>query len=228
MIVRIEDHVQQALDRLIEQYKEKENLASLVTAFTEQVQILEDDSYEFKDRLNVNAISGKLLDKFGVIVLQKRFGLEDPLYRLILLAKIGINISNGEPERVISTFKIITQADFVHYMNHSYGEISLATDGSFDEEFTNFVFDAMEKTLASGVRIAEFVFHEDSGIFGFTGPTGGQVIEGFGTVADLSLGGTFAWLRRFTPTFAFEGEDSSTSGFGSLEDPIVGGGFASL
>ena len=164
----------------------------------------------------------------GVIVVQKRFGLQDPLYRLILLAKIGINISNGEPERIISTFKIITQADFVHYMNHNFGEISLATDGTFDEEFTNFVFDSMEKTLASGVRIAEFVFHEEDLPFGFDGPTGGQNIGGFGTVADGAIGGTFAWMRRFTPTFSFQGDDLSTAGFGSLEDPIVGGGFASL
>lgn len=228
MIVRIETHVIDAIARLIQQYKDAENLQDIIAALVQQLQLLEDAAYPFRNRLDPNEIEGELLDRFGTIVVQERLGLNDDFYRLLLLAKIGINVSNGEPERVISTFKILTQAQFVHYLNLTGGEIELATDGELDDAFINFVFEQMQKTVAAGVRIDEFIFHDADEPFAFAGPNVSAPCAGFGTVSDASIGGEFATLRRFTPTFAFDGDDSSSAGFGSLEDPIVGGGFVTV
>lgn len=228
MIIRIDSHVVDAINRLIEQYRESEDLHKIIEAFVQQIQFLEDAAYEFRNRLDPNELEGELLDRFGVIVDQDRLGLEDDFYRLLLLAKIGINVSEGEAERIITVFKLLTRATHVHYMNLGGGEIELATDGTLDESFINFVFDLMQRTVAAGVRIDEFIFHDADAPFSFDGPNVSVPSAGFGTVADANIGGKFAYLRRFIPTFAFDGDDISSSGFGSTQDVIVGGGFVTL
>jgi len=228
MIIRIDSHVLDAIDRLIEQYRESEDLHKIIEAFVQQIQFLEDAAFDFKDRLDPNEIEGKLLDRFGTIVVQDRLGLEDDFYRLLLLAKIGTNVSEGESERIITVFKLLTRGTHVQLMNLGGGEISISTDGTLDEKFINFVFAQMEKTVAAAVRINEFVFHDADAPFSFDGPNVSVPSAGFGTVADANVGGKFAYLRRFFTTFAFDGDDISSSGFGSIQDPIVGGGFVTL
>ena len=47
-------------------------------------------------RLGIYEASGFQLDQIGTIVGQERLGFDDDFYRILLLARIGANISNGE------------------------------------------------------------------------------------------------------------------------------------
>lgn len=221
----ITTHDDDAVDRLIEQYKRKPNIENLIRAFVAEIQSEENALFPLATRLDVNAISGNLLDLFGTIVVQSRLGLNDAFYRLLLLAKIGVNVSNGEPERVISTFQIITNANLVQYTNLLNGEISLSTDGTIEDDFINFVFRNMQRTVAGGVRIDFITLFAPGDAFAFAGddPTG----KGFGDETDLAAGGKFASALTFNKPFAFDGTSEDAGGFGTFEDPLVGGVFVS-
>jgi len=193
MIELISDHVEESLNRLIEQYKGKTTLENLLTALVAQLQDTENAAFPMSERLDVFEMEGRQLDLFGKIVVQGRLGLQDQLYRLFLLAKIGVNISNGDPERLIATFRILTQGDFVHLMVIGPGVISLSTDGTYSEEFADFIFQQMERTAAGGVRILDLVY-APSLPFAFDGPNLTAPSAGFGTLADVNIGGGFAQL----------------------------------
>lgn len=224
----ITNHVEAALNRLIEQYKESQSIKDLFEALVQEFQNLEDAGIPLCDRLDVNAISGENLDKFGEIVDIGRNGLDDQAYRLFLLGKIGVNVSEGEPERIISTWKILTAAAFVHYMNLNSASIELATDGEIPAGLENLAYNLITQTVAAGVRIDGLIFSDPDCIFAFAGPNTAQVTQGFGTLADPLVGGCFSWLVRPTPDFAFDGDNSDLQGFGTVQDPIVGGIFNTL
>lgn len=228
MATLINNHVQAALDRLITQYKNKPNFIAIITAFVTQHQILEDATFELYGRLDILNSEGAQLDGIGEIVGQDRLGFDDARYRILLLAKIGQNVSNGDPERIISIFKLLTGASFVHYLNLRDGEIELATDGSIDETIINFVFDQVQKSVAAGVRIDEFIFFDEEEPFAFDGPNTAAPALGFSSTADVTAGGKFAYLFRKIPPFSFDGNNIDDGGFGTIYDPMAGGGFQTL
>jgi hypothetical protein len=113
------------------------NFAKEVRAFAGMVQELEDAIYDvyfyrgiaaaliygaangFGDSATVNPI----LDGIGSIVGQPRYGLPDETswtniyYAAMLWAKIAMNASQGEPERIIAAAIAITGASKVDYVN---------------------------------------------------------------------------------------------------------------
>lgn len=225
MATQITTHVSDALDRLITQYRNKPRLMAIISAFVAQHQMLEDAIFQLYGRLDIQNSIGAQLDGIGDIVGQDRLGFDDARYRILLLAKIGQNVSNGDPERIISIFKLLTNADLVHYINLKNGEIELATDGSVDETIINFVFDQLQRSVAGGVRLNEIIFFDGDEPFAFAGVTDAR---GFGDMNDLSVGGKLASLFRKLPAFSFAGNNIDDAGFGTLDDPIIGGGLQSL
>ena len=94
MIAQITDHIDAAKRRLLQQYKDSPRLASLIEIlFGQQVQDLEGAAYEFYERLDIDNAEGVQLDRIGSIVGLTRIGWEDDLYRILLKAKIGKNVS---------------------------------------------------------------------------------------------------------------------------------------
>lgn len=225
MATKIETHVSDAVDRLITQYKGKPRFIALISAFVAQHQIIEDKTFEFYQRLDILTAAGAQLDGIGEIVGQTRGGLDDENYRILIFAKIGQNVSNGDPERLITIFKLLTGASFVHYMNLSGGEIQLATDGTLNESVINFVFDQLQRSVAAGVRINEFIFFDKDEPFAFAGVNTSAPARGFGSVGNPTVGGKFAHLFRKNPPFSFAGKRTSDGGFGSRGKPLVGGVF---
>ena len=128
MIEKITDHAEQALNRLLEQYKGKTNLINFIQVYTKQVQDIEDALEPFDLLLDIASQSGQQLDEIGDIVVQPRLGNTDARYRILLYTKIGINTSKGESPKVIEIFKILTEADHVHLINLGFGNIELRND----------------------------------------------------------------------------------------------------
>jgi len=111
--VHIHDHVEQALALLLEQFKDKPNLEALVDALVTQVQDLEDVFHALiYERLPDTAI-GAQLEQIGELVGELRGGLSDEDFRRFIRARIQVNLSCGEPERLIGVLKTLTGADNV-------------------------------------------------------------------------------------------------------------------
>ena len=58
MATKINDHIQQALDRLLEQYRNKPRIEGLISCFTEQIQDLEDVIFDLPEDLTIETAVG--------------------------------------------------------------------------------------------------------------------------------------------------------------------------
>lgn len=102
---QITEHVQEALNNLLAQFKGKPKIAGLITSYVNQIQDLEDVFFQLLiDRWLDNA-EGVQLDGFGSIVGQAREGKNDDDYRLAIKAKIQLNLSEGTTEDIIDILR---------------------------------------------------------------------------------------------------------------------------
>lgn len=223
-ITKITTHVEDAKKRLLEEYKGKVKIEGRLDAVVKQVQELEDIDFDmFTNRLDLNTIVGQQLDNFGTIVDQARQGFDDDRYRILLWVKIGINTSRGNPEKLISIIKLLTDATLAHYQNLNNAEVILAVDGTIDPTLIDFTYNNMQRVFSGGVRLNHIVCFDPVDPFRFAGS---KPTSGFSSLAAPLVGGKFAFIHRRTlPQFKFAG-DSSSGGFGTIQDPLVGGFFA--
>lgn len=230
-LVPIANHSDQAIARLMEQYKEKENIEKLIRIYTDRIQEIEDALQPlYLDRMIDNA-EGVQLDRFGEIVVLDREGRSDEVYRRFLKVKIGINISKGRPEEVISILLQLTEATLVHYQNLGGANVALSVNTDIPADEVNDVYTDMQNVVSAGVRINYISCFDPDEPFSFDGP--GPFGAGFSSLAAPTTGGKFAFIHKNIVPFAFalsttdQGSDNAL-GFGSILDPFAGGTFEGL
>ena len=225
-ITIITDHEKRAFNRFLEQWKNKPNMGKTIRALVGGYDEMETMFFQIRDEtFDIDASIGVQLDVLGIIVGQKRLGFDDDFYRILLRARIGINISEGEPERIISTAKILTGATFLHYMNLRDGEVAIGTDGTIDVVTKDFLLKNLQKVLMGGVRLDYVATYELGEAFAFSGINATATAKGFGDSVDALAGGKFAEINVIKDKFSFDGNATGDGGFGDIADPLVGGVF---
>lgn len=146
-------HVEEGIDRLLEQFKDKPRILAWVTALLGQVQEIEDALYQlYWERLLDNAV-GAQLDGIGQIVVLDRQGFDDEPYRAFLRAKIRVNLSNGKTEELIYILKLILgdDAEPIHLVQmHPASQQVYLTDVQYDAYFIYSKFWAKAKAAGVG------------------------------------------------------------------------------
>jgi len=223
IIAKIENHKEAAIDRLITQYKQADNLIAILNAFNGEIQDLEGATYALFVGRWVDMAQGSVLDDFGTIVGQGRLGFDDAFYRILIYVKMGINISQGETERVIDVYKIITRAGIAQLQEHFPAGMTLLSNGTINPITAAFIYEGLQNVVGAGIRIDRIGEFSDKP-FGFAGaPTA----LGFGTLADPLVGGEFAFFYDTSPRFGFvDPNRNDILGFGTLQDHIYGGKFS--
>lgn len=223
-ITKIDNHVDQGLERRLEQWKDKENLEKIIKSLITGTQDLEETFVDLcTERFGIYDAEGFQLDQIGTIVGQDRLNFDDDFYRILLLARIGANVSNGEPERIIDTIKLLTSADFIHYMNLNNAEIAIGSDGVINPLTVEFLITNLQRVVMGGVRVNYLCIYDPTEAFAMAGNNAKTPGLGFGTVADNSVGGKFGQCYTIKNKFSFSGNNTSDSGFGTIADPLVGG-----
>lgn len=191
-LVKITTHVDDAIERLPEQYRGKPKLEALLRGYAERTQTLEDVMFEvLRSGALVNAY-GAILDQIGDIVDQPRGGRNDAKYKLRIVAKIGQNLSRGTAEDLIQIFKTLMQADRIHYTPSFPAGLNLTAIGVDPVGTTDEVKAAMEFSHAGGVAINLYSV-VDSISFSFQGDPDPNA-QGFGDYNDSSVGGALATI----------------------------------
>jgi len=222
MIELITTHKQEAKERLAQQYKDSTKFISFLDALNDQVQDLEETLHSLIDGRWIDSASGQVLDDFGTIVGQERLGFDDTFYRVLLLVKIGQNISEGDPERVIDIYKIITRATQCYLDEYFPGGIYLMSNGEINPITAQFIYEKLQDVVAAGVRIDYIGEYDENYPFAFDGfPNAAPFDDG----SDAATAGIFAFTYDTAKPFSFEDGSDSTDGFGTSDDHIVGGRF---
>lgn len=190
----ITTHVQDAIDRLFQQFKGVASIEALVSAFTMDIQVLEDSFDDLVTERFLEVAAGVQLDLLGDIVGQPRGVLDDVAYRLRIKVRIIQNLSEGEPERVIQVYKFLLNATTVFYGEIYPASIYLVGAGSIPAGQEAMVKENIERILPATVTLDFFAHADPERPFKFAGiqPIG----RGFGSIYDPTVGGKFASLYQ--------------------------------
>lgn len=126
----ITDMSDRAKARLVEQFKNKVNIASIVEMFAEEIQELETAANDVVIELTLTNASGVNLDLFGEHLGRRRAGEPDSEYRDILRVQVGINTSDGAEQPLYDVFKILTGSTFSVLTEIFPAELQLFGNGS--------------------------------------------------------------------------------------------------
>lgn len=148
MIPVIKNHEEQALDRLLEQFKDKPNVEALIKGWMKGVQTTETSLFELLNNRSIQTAFGVQLDYIGKIVGAKRGGRSDESYREAILLQILINTSEGTPDDILEILSLITNASIVKSFPHYPVGGSLYTNG-----------DTIPSFLASTITKASPIAH---------------------------------------------------------------------
>jgi hypothetical protein len=129
------NHVSEALDNLVQQFKGSGTLQLFITSWVNEVQELEGVWFDLlNDRWIVTAV-GEQLDGLGSIVGESRQGRSDEVYRVAIQARIAINKGSGTPEEIID------------YMSVTVDQLNQLTDGNMEASGTSAWY-AFQATLS--------------------------------------------------------------------------------
>lgn len=227
MIEKITNYADIAIDRLIHQYKNKPKLEAILKAFASEIQELENTYFDLLEKRSFDTAIGYQLDRIGVILGETRQGLNDDEYRIRLKAKVFKNTSFGEPERIITLFKLLVNPNIIHISDLELSTIIIASDYEFNSVDTLFtIINYMSGALPVTVRIDDIVTFDADAPLSLDGDSLGL---GFGDDLDPLYGGKIAYDYLLdSPKLVF-GNDSGesilayTEGLGIEDDPMYGG-----
>jgi hypothetical protein len=223
----INNHVQLALSKLITQYQNSKNLKALITAFSEQIQIIEDTLGDMNVLRYLPYATGQQLDNIGKIVgLPRPPGLSDAQYTLELYGQIKINTSQGQPEQAIQVFQLFTMVPQVRLFEFFPGDVLIESQYvPPDDTSFNTIMRILGEVLPAGVRPSGLVSYDPTNPFTYAGVM--LPARGYGSVSTPGVGGKYGTLRRpFNGPFGYGVNNTSIKGYGTRKDPIVGGAYA--
>ncbi len=172
MINQITDHAAQAKARLLFQYQGKANIEALLDSLGgQQIQDLENILFDINTRLDIDNSVGVQLNNIGLIVGQPRNGQDDITYRLFLKAKSGVNVSEGDVERVLSVWKIITGGTVIQVIDVYPAGVELSSDVPVPDALASDAFALMQDVVSAGVRVTSSIISPEDA-FGFDGSVG--------------------------------------------------------
>lgn len=142
-------------------------ISNLMNAlFGNQIQDFENSARKLLYNISIDRSVGVQLDNIGTIVNQSRLGYNDEYYRILLKVKIGINVSKGEIERILTLWKLLSGSENFLLKEYFPAKIKLETDEYLGDDVFLFMKTVANQALAGGVGI-DTILVTDPTRFGF-------------------------------------------------------------
>lgn len=218
----ISNHAQQAIARLLNQYRSSTKLQNLLSALIAPLQDIEAALGDMNVSRYLPAAVGAQLDLIGKIVgLERPPGASDAVYIQELYGQIKINTSQGQPEQAIQTYQLFTGAALALLFEFFPGEIQMQSDYTPPDQATvEMLIRILYEVIPAGVRPHGLVAYNPMRKFAYAGSLPSA---GYGTLSDSTKGGVYPHFYRQKQTFRYAGVNPDSGGYGSLIDPLVGG-----
>lgn len=196
-------HKAVAIDLLPGQFETSEDLQALVTALvgeTHGVQELEAVFWELYSLRWLWIATGAQLEGIGDILNEPRVSDDDEEYRDQLYLKILINVSEGEPERLIQAVLQVAGGSHVHLIDKHYATVVL---WAYELTKTQFIYRVPQVSLGGVMTVVTgstsstpFVFGVDRNEDGFGYGSELPYGEGWGEIGagNEGYGGNFSEL----------------------------------
>lgn len=151
-------HVVEALENLIDQFKDKPKIAATLTSWLNQIQELELVLSDLLTETTITTSIGQHLDNIGAIVGEPRSGRDDDQYRIAISARILLNKSSGTIEDVIGVLLAVEGS----------GAITITTTELFPAGFLMEINEPVDPLVTNVERLAAFISSaRPAGVRGF-------------------------------------------------------------
>jgi hypothetical protein len=228
MFIEDDNYLSEGLARLLTQYQNSENIRAVLTVLIAQVQQIELALTQMNTLRYLSGAFGPQLDNIGQIVgIARQPGQSDQSYLMDILGQIKINTSQGQPEQVIQTFILFTNASQVRLFECPPGDVLIESPYN-PPDLPTFVsiISIINEVLPAGCRSIGIVVYDAVDPFTYAEnsmlPTG----TGYGTISNPTTGGKYGTLKRpFNGPFGYAGNNTAVQGYGSIFDPIIGGAY---
>lgn len=190
LVTQISNHVQAALDRLMQQYKGRPRIQALITALVQQIQDFEDAAFPVDEGRQLAHAEGVQLDGIGAIVGLQRNGLSDAAYLLFLYGKIAENTSDTTIQRILTIVALTFNPEEALLYEYFPAAIGIAMSGvTLDPIYYEIAGAIIQGALGAGIGLAYLEIFDTENAF-TVGPssTGG----GFGDALNPAVGGKLA------------------------------------
>ena len=159
--------VNDGLDLLLAQFNDKPNVVETIRSYLDQVNITDQNLFDFVNSFNIDDATGILLDFIGAIVGVPRNGDTDDDYRERIRNGILLNNSDGTPNSLLEALATATNGNTriwehfpVSYIMYTDGENvtpELANSIRQAGPITSELVDILHDTTKMGFRHAEFL-----------------------------------------------------------------------
>lgn len=170
MTIQRINQVDSGIDKLLSQFRGKDNIENTLRSYLEQVQETQGAYEEMLDERDVLTAVGVQLDHIGNLVGEDRKLREDDAYRTAIFIRIAVNTNNGTLPDLHAIIKLLTGAEEVRIAEHFpasvYVYLYKGMDLTTAEELINLV-------LPAGVGLG-YIGYDDN-LYSFTPFS--QVIE---------------------------------------------------
>lgn len=131
MIEKISDYKNFNINPWLIEFFKESNLKDVLEIYDNQFNDLENALYDFFTKLWIEEAEGIQLDILGIHVDFARVGFDDESYRTLLKAKIQLNVSSGQPERLILAMRILFNTENIEYIPAYPAKVIMWSDGTF-------------------------------------------------------------------------------------------------
>lgn len=198
-ITRIDDHEEQALDLLLDQYSDRPRIRALLASYVRRCQELENAAWDVIVKRTLDNAADAQLDTLGKIVGASREGLADTDYRTIIQATIRARTSRGYADDLLAVTRLMLGGDVPFDYQELYPATALIQVSAVPV-FTPALFRKL-LTLAkpAGVRLDISYAATDGAdrtfVYGGLDLGGNETtnddLAGYGSVNDLAAGGQY-------------------------------------
>ncbi len=185
------EHVEKALARFVEQFKNATNTQALVSALVDELQEIDAALWQLYTQRWVDLAEVVQLDNLGAIVGQEREARDDVEYRLWIKARVFANRSNGHPDDTLHILELIQPSADIEveptypaaYLVHVYGATTSAQS----------IYNILTLAKPAGVRMNLLSDVDDANSFAFSDTANtlvpGDTARGFGDDGNPATGG---------------------------------------
>jgi hypothetical protein len=189
----VSDHYDRAYVRLLEQYKDKPRFAALLKSYLDQIQELEDATWDVVEAHYVDTADLTRLKVLGRIVGQVYRGelVED--FRVMVRARIRINRSHGKQVDIIEVAQLLLDGIDLSYEEHYPASILLRVEEEFPAGVSpTLVAELLREAKAAGVGFGMIYALSPAFKFSATSSPGTPTAVGWGTTTGAGVGGALA------------------------------------
>lgn len=199
LATEITNHVQQALGRLLQQYKGRALIAGFYTAFVDQIQDLEDAIFALDSGRQIwngstTPAIGAQLDAIGTVVGIARNGLDDQQYILFIFGKIAENFSDDTVQSVLAVIGYLFQAQQVIIQEiYPAGLYINVLNPAIPLSLFPVAETLVQNAIGAGIKLV-ISSQPTVNVFRFAGPGVSGTLNGFGDTGVPGSGGVFVGL----------------------------------